>query len=285
MLTFLRGLLAVAVLLAISPTPPASAAGMVCEKYNKKGTCLVWVPIAPSPPGGGGDPIAPPGGGGGSGGDDPCGYTLVTPQPPATDPIWGGVDPAKADIYLKVCPGVPAEQVLVAAGIGALPPPMDPAELAGLIIVTMDFDAPPIETMPPAGSEGAIVGIPTWLWLEQGPTTTGPQTASDSQGGVSVTVTAQVTEVTWDMGDGAVISCGIGTPYDGSANPSPTCGHVYEVKSTKTDPNAAYTVTATATWTINWTGGGEAGTEILTFDSTSTMRVTEINVLNVPPGG
>lgn len=284
MLTRRLGALLLAVVVAIVVSAPSAYAGWTCRDglcCNEKGDCYVQE-IIPGPPGGPGDPGDPGDPGTPIGGGDPCGYTLVQPQPLASDPIWGGTDPAKADVYEKVCPGLPPELVVLGAGIGALPEPMAPAELAQIIIARLQMLPPPIETMPPEGSEGAITGIPVWLWIAEGPQTTGPLTDSDAAGGVAVRVTAQVTKVTWDLGDGTLISCGIGTPYDGSANPSPDCGHVYEVKSTKADPNGAYTITATATWTINWSGGGDSGTEIQQFSSTSTMRVTEINVVNVP---
>jgi len=164
--------------------------------------------------------------------------------------------------------------------------PIDPAVLAEQAIASMTMLPPPIRTMPREGSEGAIVGIPVWMWVEPGVTTTGTNSASASAGGITVTAVANVTEVSWEMGDGSTVACGIGTAYDPSygGDPSPTCGHVYEVKSTKSDPNGAYTVTATSTWTIVWSGGGESGVEVLETSSTSTLRVTEVNVLNVPVG-
>jgi len=286
-LTRLRALLLlVALLLVAAPAHAAVADGLICEKWTDLGFCQIWGPAPdPDPPGdpgppGSGEPGTPPGAGG-----DPCGYTLVDPQPPASAAIWNGVDPAKADVYEMVCPGEPATLIVLGEGLGGLPPPMDPAVLAAQIIATMTFQAPPIEMMPPEGSEGAIVGVPAWGWVSQGLTTTGPQSASDAAGGVAVTITAEVSDVVWNWGDGTSLSCGIGTPYDGTVGPSPTCGHVYEVKSTKSDSNGTYTVSATATWTIFWTGGGESGYEYMTFTSTEQLRVTEINVINVPPGG
>ncbi|MDQ3781625.1 MAG: ATP/GTP-binding protein [Actinomycetota bacterium] len=164
--------------------------------------------------------------------------------------------------------------------------PIDPAVLAAQAIASMTLLAPPIEMMPPQGSEGAITGVPVWMWLTQGVTTTGTNSASASAGGVTVTTVANVTEVAWDMGDGSTVSCGIGTPYDPGygGSPSPTCGYVYEVKSTKDDPNGVYTVTATSTWTITWAGGGETGVEVMELSSSVPLRVTEINVINVPGG-
>jgi len=201
--------------------------------------------------------------------------------------VWGGNTPADGAIYIQSCPspiGFGYNKLIFVAN-GAVPGPVvDPRVLAEQAIASMTFLPPPMQTMPPTGSEGAIVGIPVWMWVTPGVTTTGAQTASAAAGGITVTATGSVTQVNWDMGDGTVVTCGIGTAYDGSGNPSPTCGHVYEVKSTKTDPNGVYTLTATSTWTIVWSGGGESGVEVLETSSTSTLRVTEINVLNVPGG-
>ncbi len=289
----LTRMLLLSVLLPIVPSladPPP----VICKEYNRAGTCILWVADPGGPPGGIPEPGGPgdgdPGGGSGGGPNfNSCTYSLASPQPPPSDPVWGGNTPADGAIYLQSCPTSQPDagdgRTLMFVANGALPgPPVDPRVLAEQAIATMTFLPPPMQTMPPTGSEGAIVGIPVWMWVTPGVTTTGAQTASAAAGGITVTATGSVTQVNWDMGDGTVVTCGIGTAYDGSGNPSPTCGHVYEVKSTKTDPNGVYTLTATSTWTIVWSGGGESGVEVLETSSTSTLRVTEINVLNVPGG-
>ncbi len=257
-------------------------AGLVCEK-QPDGTvrCHVEEDIPPGPggPGGPGDPGGP--------GGDPCGYELVAPQPPATDPIWNGTDPAKADVYWKYCPDVAPVQVVLGAGIGALPPPMDPAVLAAQIIARMAFTAPVIRTAPPQGADSGVVGLPIWMWTDPSPPTTGPLSDSDAQGGVSVSVTGVVTQITWDMGDGNSVTCGLGTPYPaGSDSPSPDCGYVYEKASTNhVAGGGPWPITAASTWTITWSGGGEAGTEIIELSSTGELLIREIYVLNQSGGG
>ena len=59
---------------------------------------------------------------------------------------------------------------------------------------------------------------------------------------------------------------------------SPTCDHVYEAPSVG-QPNDAYTVTATSTWEITWTGGGTSGALTVTRSSTTTVRIGELQVL------
>lgn len=266
--------------------PAAPAVGERCIKVDPvTGKCLIAVPDPGDPgnPGGPGDP-GPPGGGGG----DPCGYELVQPQPPASDPIWGAATPEKADVYWKYCPGAAPVQVVLGAGIGALPPPMDPAVLADMIIAEMTFFAPTIATAPPQGSDGGLVGLPQWYWVVPSPTTTGPLSDSDAQGGVSVSVSGVVTQITWDMGDGNSIVCGLGTPYPGGGfdGESPDCGYTYELASSNHVPGGGpWPISATSTWTIYWSGGGEAGTEVIELTTEGEMMIRELYVLNQSGGG
>ena len=105
------------------------------------------------------------------------------------------------------------------------------------------------------------VGVPMWMWVNQSATTYGPNTASASAGGITVTATAKVSKIVWQMGDGASVTCtGPGTPYASSEGmaESPTCGHVYS-KTSAAAQSGRFPVTATSTWTINWQGGGQAG--------------------------
>ncbi|MFF3617256.1 ATP/GTP-binding protein [Streptomyces sp. NPDC002580] len=97
--------------------------------------------------------------------------------------------------------------------------------------------------------------------MNQSATTFGPNTASASAGGITVTATAKVSKIVWRMGDGISVTCsGPGTPYlasEGMAQ-SPTCGHVYSKTSTDAQSHK-YQLTATSTWAIDWQGGGAAG--------------------------
>jgi len=67
----------------------------------------------------------------------------------------------------------------------------------------------------------------------------------------------------WSTGDGDTVGCGEGTAWTPGADPeavSPDCGHVYSVPSL-TVSGGRYTVTATITWQVRWSGGGARGTE------------------------
>jgi hypothetical protein len=116
---------------------------------------------------------------------------------------------------------------------------IDPAVLAEQAVARMQLTAinPQIAPRPlsvDADSMG-LVGLPVWLWTDPTPTTWGPNSASASAGGITVTATARVERVEWSMGDGTVVTCvSAGTPYDSSygvERTSPDCGHRYQTTS------------------------------------------------------
>ncbi|MCW4600244.1 PKD domain-containing protein [Janibacter hoylei] len=122
----------------------------------------------------------------------------------------------------------------------------------------------------------SIVGIPTWMWAEN-PAALGPITRTASVPGLSLTMTAKMTGVTWNMGDGTTVECaGTGTKWSsarGTAH-SPTCGHTYTKQGT-------YTVTSTAHWSVSWRAStGQTGVITRDLPSTSTIRVGEVQVIN-----
>lgn len=149
----------------------------------------------------------------------------------------------------------------------------DPAALARSAVDSMELRAFDVGLTPPPGSPNpALVGIPTWMWVQQ-PTarTFGPATASASVGALGVTATATVSSVTWDMGDGTRVQCGAGTPYAPAFGdrPSPTCGHRFDQPGT-------YTVRATSNWVVDWHAtNGQRGTIALPLSSDTTVRVAQ----------
>ena len=161
---------------------------------------------------------------------------------------------------------------------------IDPVVLAQRAIASMDLDPIQIGIVPESGPDMVgLVGLPVWMWVDS-PTddTFGPITASASEGSVSVSATASVSNIVWDMGDGTTVTCtGKGTPYADhyGKQDSPTCGHRYEKMSTD-QPDGAYQVTATSHWVVEWTGGGQSGT--IEFDLTTDalpIRIGEAQVL------
>jgi hypothetical protein len=213
---------------------------------------------------------------------DACYYTLYTPQPPATELVWEGHYP-EGTIYLVTCmdriPGTNGGWTWLPA-----PPPgyggtaVTPAQLATRAVDQMRLAGPAIGiTVPPDRS--GLVGVPVWLWTAVSPTTWGPNSATAAVPGLSVTATAKVSKIEWDMGDGRTEVCpNAGTPWFEGGVKSPTCDHIYEAPSTGR-PNDAYTVTATSTWDVTWTGGGTSGSLTVPQSSTTTVRIGELQVL------
>lgn len=176
-----------------------------------------------------------------------------------------GIDPTPEE------PGEPA----------AAAPAPDPAVLAQRAIAALEVSAPPIQMSPPPGSEGATIGFPVWMWLEPGVESTGPITESVSAGGITVTATATLGRVVWDMGDGTTVSCeGPGTPFtiDQAGAESPDCGHIYSERS------PGMTVSATSVWLVEWEGGGESGAATLQPDAQVQLPVREVRTLNTRGG-
>ncbi|CAL9671222.1 hypothetical protein SUDANB15_07411 (plasmid) [Streptomyces sp. enrichment culture] len=265
---------------AVADEGPKGSGNAECDLY----TCRVEaeVPGQAGGQGSGGSGTGAGGGGGGSagggagGGKDTgltnCTYKLADPQPPAGSLEWKGHKPGDGAVYEETCRWNDSDDTIVRMVWRAEPPgeeaAVDPAVLAQQAVDKMTLLGPDIASPRPAGKY--TVGVPMWLWVNQSATTYGPNTASASAGGVTVTATAKVSKIDWRMGDGSTVTCtGPGTPYNGSADmaKSPTCGHVYSVTSADA-PGGKYAVTATSTWTIDWQGGGAAGqlTEIRQSD-------------------
>ncbi|MFF8847607.1 ATP/GTP-binding protein [Streptomyces sp. NPDC015127] len=207
-----------------------------------------------------------------SGSQVKCRYTKIAPKPPAEHPAWKGKAPEKNDLYFMECSdggdNNPDGFIVVPEGQPPVPQ-VAPQELAQRAVDSMTLLGPDIASPRAAGKY--TVGVPMWMWVNQSATTYGPNTARASAGGVTVTATAKVSKIVWQMGDGASVACnGPGTPYQASEGmaESPTCGHVYS-KTSAGAQDAKYQVTATSTWSIDWQGGGQAG------------QLTEIRQTNV----
>ncbi|GAB3769981.1 hypothetical protein FB382_001520 [Nocardioides ginsengisegetis] len=273
----------------------SAAADMVCQQTDPAtGQCLIWVEV-PGTPGTPGDP----GGGGPKGtgpgascywdpakqglsqppaGPVPCtsefGYWSNTyncyikamdPQPPADDPAWQGHDPGDGAVYTCYQP-----QTGIIINLWAQDPPPNsgigptPQQVAQIAIDSMRLSAINIGIAPEPGPNSiGLVGMPVWMWANNPDNHTyGPATASASAGGIRVTATARVEQITWDMGDGSEVVCRTpGTPYKPSFGNrrSPDCGHIYD-KSSAHEPGGQYVVTATSDWVITWSGAGQTGT-------------------------
>ena len=123
----------------------------------------------------------------------------------------------------------------------------------------------------------AAVGYPLWLWAD-GPTRVGP--ISDSVGGLSVSLDAEVNGLTFRMGDGHSVTCsGSGQQWTTAVEPgakSPSCGYSYTKPSL---PDGKYTVSAIANWAVTWTSNGQSGVINVPAVDTTELPVGELQVL------
>jgi hypothetical protein len=123
----------------------------------------------------------------------------------------------------------------------------------------------------------AAVGYPLWLWAD-GPTHVGP--ISDSVAGLSVSLDAEVSSLTFRMGDGHTVTCaGSGHPWTTAVQPgteSPSCGYTYAKPSL---PDKTYTVAAIANWAVTWTSNGQLGVINVPVVDTAELPVGELQVL------
>lgn len=278
----------------IALSAPAAADTVCSQTDPATGQCLIWVE-APGSPGGPADPVddGPRDTGSGAAcywdgaalgianppsGPVPCstehGYwsnhhlcyiVLADPQPPPGDAFWVGTYVDYGAVYQCYQPQTSTLTLFWAED----PPPSSgagptPREVAEIAVEQMMLRAIDIGITPEPGEDSiGIVGMPVWMWAANPDShTIGPITESASAGGITVTATAELFRVTWDMGDGTQVRCTTaGTPYRAAYGmaKSPDCGHVYE-RSSSTKPGARYTVSATSEWVITWAGAGQTGT-------------------------
>ena len=231
-----------------------------------------------------------------------CYWSLDDPQGPTTTH-----DPSVGAWYTCTftdarCP--PAQGCFSVPVWRNTPPPginrYTPAQAAGALAKT--FVLSPIEigmapelkvhTDDPPGTapyRRTWVGIPVWLWVNNpAPTSWGPQSKTATLGGVTVTANASVQSLYWNSGDGQNVTCGAGTPFNAAAYAnqaavdSPTCGIRYQ----HTTKGGTFTVTATTSWVVQWTGGGQSGQiQMPTTTSTTDVRVGELQSVNVTTTG
>ncbi|WP_327325210.1 hypothetical protein OG735_23955 [Streptomyces sp. NBC_01210] len=218
-----------------------------------------------------------------------CYWLLVDPQPPADAFVWGKNKPSEGAIYRPTsCPDfnyvgagtfVPRDMFFADGELGKAPT-VTPEEVAQRAVKQMTLKGPDIGIVPEPGKTG-LVGLPVWMWNNQGETTTGPQTVTASAGAVTVTATAEVDKVVWNMGDGTSVTCTKpGTPYKAGygKRKSPDCGHVYS-RTSKGKSGNKYKITTTATWTIHWEGGGKTGDLTEIRESDTEIAIGELQVV------
>jgi hypothetical protein len=211
----------------------------------------------------------------------------MEPQPPGDSEYRLGHGAGeKGAVFIRTCEltrddgsGTMQNEDLVWIADGEEPPAVDPEAVAAIAASKMKLLGPDIVS--PRAVGRYTVGVPMWMWVNQTPTSYGPQTTSATAGAVTVTATARVSSITWNMGDGSTVTCnGPGTPYRASEGmaQSPTCGHVY-AKTSAGAQSDKFSVTATSTWTVDWQGGGEAGQFSETRQSDVQVAIGELQVV------
>lgn len=216
-------------------------------------------------------------------------YVSLSPWTPPTRPA--GIN---EDAGFYTCIFVPANGTPLQFWSNTVPPGLQvltPGVAAQRLISTFQLRGVDIGMAPqvnPAwGHRRSYVGIPVWLWVENPqPLTWGPYTETATLGGQTITATAQVTGIRWNMGDGREVVCGsTGTAYSVGygLSDSPTCGHRYD-RTSQNQPGDRYTVTATSQWSVTWTSlAGATGTVNLTTSSSTQLEINEIQSVNVKP--
>lgn len=213
---------------------------------------------------------------------DGCYYQPISPPPPLTDVVWQGHTTGM--IFQSTCLGGGGSggglvwRPAAPPGVAGTGP--TPAELAAQAVDELPLRGPAIGMAPRPGSMG-LVGLPVWLWTAVSPQTWGPVSATAAVPGLSVTATANAESIVWSMGDGGSVRCTKpGTPYRREFGNviSPDCGYRYSHSSAGL-PGDAYSLTATTTWRITWSGGGESGALIQQRSSTLPVRIGELQVL------
>ncbi|WP_234376593.1 hypothetical protein [Streptomyces sp. CB01201] len=174
------------------------------------------------------------------------------------------------------------------------PPPADapeaitPEVLAKLAYAEIRVPSTKV-TLKPDGT--TKVNLPTWAWLDKTDFHPVSVTASVPVLNISATTTATPISLKLEPGTGdatvfpATGECpinadgSIGTPYEaGNADKTPPCGVTY-LRATSTTP---YTLKATVTWKIHWTGTGTPGGNLPdgTFGQDQQVTVQEIQAIN-----
>ena len=218
------------------------------------------------------------------GGDGGCWVTMAEGrQDPEQWPPPEGEDPDGA-WYVQTCIDLPNGGCtqycsftvwLTDAPLG----PPDPEVLARRALARILLRGADIRMSPPA-TGAAVVGVPVWLSTVSTVQTWGPANDQECERGLCVSLTARAEYIDWVMGDGSEpVRCySPGEPWRPGETGEPDCGHTY-VRSSRDQPEGRYAITATTTWRVDWSGGGQSGVLRTTRDSSTSLTVNEIQVL------
>jgi hypothetical protein len=154
----------------------------------------------------------------------------------------------------------------------------DPRIVADVLRDRQAKDLPlPDPELNPVGPGYVQLGM--WLAVDD----PGPESVTASAtAGSWVTVTAQISETRFDMGNGDVVVCdGVGEPIPGwqldSVDEGPNCGYTYR----RLNDGEPYTITITTTWAVSFTSSrGTSGVlEPVTKTASFDYEVLEIQTV------
>ena len=131
-----------------------------------------------------------------------CYITAANPQPPAGSPDWQGHEPGDGAVYNCFQPQtgllirVWAKDAPASSGTGPTP-----REVAQVAIESMQLKAIRIGLAPEPGPDSiGLVGMPVWMWAKAPDAhTVGPITKTATAGGITITATARLLRVSWDI--------------------------------------------------------------------------------------
>lgn len=211
-----------------------------------------------------------------------CYLQLLSPQPPKSDPAWGG----HTDGGVYYCRGVDRLGYYVWLSQGPAVT-VTPEQLAQQAIATLKLPDPTVERSPsPRNSDQGVpytwVHLWTWFWTD--PAVWQPISKTASVGAVWATVTVRPTQLVYTAGDGGSAACaGPGrawTTADGNAAPSGGgCGYQYQHVS------GPVTATVSIRWAVSWVGSGGTGGVLpqMTTTAASRLQVEQIQTVNQVP--
>jgi hypothetical protein len=215
-----------------------------------------------------------------------CYVSVVSPQPPKTNPVWEGhTDGAiYSCVFLPLLPGTGGIWFWAAtppAGFGA----PNPVDLAQRALKTLVIPSPSPGRYPAGrlrdGVPYTVVNAYTWYWSNPG--SFAVLSARANAGAVWSQVTVTPSRLLFTPGDGSpTVSCnGPGVAWnrgDGVWAASPAgCDYRYPHSSIH-QPHGVVTATYGIQWRVTWTSStGAAGTlPALTTTATSTFAVAEV---------
>lgn len=162
-------------------------------------------------------------------------------------------------------------------------PTVTPEQVARAWLASITLDGVSLQIAPPPDSGAGLVGLPVWLGVDTSDTNSwGGISDSHCISGVCVSISAQVTSVDWNMGDGTTFTCSRDEHRSwqrGMDFRSPTGCHHYYQRASRHQPGGRYPITATSHWLVEWSATSASGTLTTERTATTSIQIDEIQVL------